>query len=318
MTSGHGSHSGSVSSMTILAHHGCRTSTWNGDVWVHIEWGQRWILIQGTRFQMTARSWARWNSQRLGRRWSCRWRGWRCLETRRWFILFRRWRRCQIRMWWISMRSKMTTEGCRIKSWCNSGWLDQIGIRIWGPKWSWRHGRKSWDTWRMLSHEKRSMDSQIIKRARLKVTHGREWLEWLLHDVLRLPSRFVFIVGILFHVEGSKSLGLLYEWSLLTFRQVFPFGSKSFGDLRIVHFRIFQCNLTSLGSGPDHECVHGSLDMWGVHHKVIGWRRSAWWCRWSGVMAIVLLDHLLMRRMVGQMMIRSRRGHGMVGIQMEI
>lgn len=37
--------------------------------------------------------------------------------------------------------------------------------------------------------------------------------------------------------------------------------TKTFRDLRVVHFRVLLCNLPALHPGPHHEGVHGSLDM---------------------------------------------------------
>ena len=80
-------------------------------------------------------------------------------------------------------------------------------------------------------------------------------------ESLGFPSRSVFVLGVIVHVLSSDPLGLVNEGPLLSLCQHFPLGSQSPGDLGVVHFWILLSNLPALNTGPDHEGVHGSLDV---------------------------------------------------------
>ena len=60
---------------------------------------------------------------------------------------------------------------------------------------------------------------------------------------------------------SPDSLGLINEGTLLLFSQHLPLGAQSAGDLRIVHLWVFLGNLAPLYPGPDHESIHGTLDV---------------------------------------------------------
>ena len=63
---------------------------------------------------------------------------------------------------------------------------------------------------------------------------------------------------------GSDSFGFVDERPLVLFSQHFPFGAQTLGDFRIVHLRIVLSDFSTLQTRPDHEGVHGSLDVVGV------------------------------------------------------
>merc|ERR1719471_134872 len=86
----------------------------------------------------------------------------------------------------------------------------------------------------------------------------------LLHQGLGLPPWSVLVVRMLLHVQGSQSLGLINEGSLLCFRQQFPLSSKTFADLAVVHLGVLLSHLPSLSPTPDHECIHRPLDSVGI------------------------------------------------------
>lgn len=83
----------------------------------------------------------------------------------------------------------------------------------------------------------------------------------LFEQVLGFAPGSVLVVGVLLHVLSAQPLGLVDVRSLLGLGEQLPLGAQSFADLRIVHFRILLCHFPPLTPGPDHERVHGSLDM---------------------------------------------------------
>jgi len=62
-------------------------------------------------------------------------------------------------------------------------------------------------------------------------------------------------------VQGPQALGLIDEGPLLGLRQQLPFGTQTLGDLRVVHLGVILGDLATLQAGPDHEGVHGTLDV---------------------------------------------------------
>ena len=60
---------------------------------------------------------------------------------------------------------------------------------------------------------------------------------------------------------GPDPLGLVDERPLVLFSQHFPFGAQALGDLRVMHLGIVLSDFAALQPGPDHEGVHGPLNM---------------------------------------------------------
>ena len=83
----------------------------------------------------------------------------------------------------------------------------------------------------------------------------------LLHHRLRLPPGPVLVLGMLLHVQRPQTLGLVYEGALLHLREELPLGPEPLGDLRVVHLGVLLGHLPPLSPGPDHEGVHGTLDV---------------------------------------------------------
>lgn len=83
--------------------------------------------------------------------------------------------------------------------------------------------------------------------------HGDGWIGhsvWIARclDVLGFPPGSVFVFGMILHVFGSDSFGLVNERTFFGFRQRLPFGAKTFGNLRVVHLWILLSDLSSLHS----------------------------------------------------------------------
>ena len=67
------------------------------------------------------------------------------------------------------------------------------------------------------------------------------------------PFRITFFI--------PASLGLVDEGPLPSLRMELPLRPESLADLRIVHLRILRSHFPPLATRPDHEGVHGSLDV---------------------------------------------------------
>lgn len=75
------------------------------------------------------------------------------------------------------------------------------------------------------------------------------------------PPGAVLVVRVLLHVQRAESLSLVDEGPLIHLRQKLPFGPQPFGNLRVVHFGVLECDFAALDAGPHHESVHGALDV---------------------------------------------------------
>lgn len=89
----------------------------------------------------------------------------------------------------------------------------------------------------------------------------RENVPVLLQQVLGLAPGPVLVVGVLLHVLGAQPLSLVDVRSLLGLGQQLPLGAQSLADLRVVHFGVLLGHFSPLAPGPNHERVHGSLDV---------------------------------------------------------
>lgn len=82
-----------------------------------------------------------------------------------------------------------------------------------------------------------------------------------LQEPLGFAPGSVFVVRVFLHVLGAQPLGLVDVRTLLGVREQLPFRAKPLADLRVVHLWVFLGHFSPLASGPNHECVHGALDV---------------------------------------------------------
>ena len=99
-------------------------------------------------------------------------------------------------------------------------------------------------------------------RAKRDVGHGVGGAH-LLEHVLGLSSRSISVAGVVDHVLFSDLLRFVDKRPLLCVAERLPLGAKPLAQLRIVHARILLSELLSALLGPDHEGVHGPLDVVG-------------------------------------------------------
>lgn len=71
----------------------------------------------------------------------------------------------------------------------------------------------------------------------------------------------VFVVRVFLHVLSAQPLGLVDIRTLLGVREQLPLRAKPLADLRVVHLWVFLGHFPPLASGPNHERIHGSLDV---------------------------------------------------------
>ena len=102
-----------------------------------------------------------------------------------------------------------------------------------------------------------------------QIRQGKGWVTWFLQG-FGFPSGTIFVLRMILHVLSSDSFGFINERSLVGFSQQLPLRSKSFGNLWVVHLWIFLSNFPSLEARPNHESVHGSLDVVGIVFLVGG------------------------------------------------
>ena len=79
----------------------------------------------------------------------------------------------------------------------------------------------------------------------------------------RFLPRPIFVVRILFQMQKPQSLRLFDEWSSRFLVQQLPPGAELLGNLGVVHIRRHFGDLPPLNLRPDHEGIHGSLDVIG-------------------------------------------------------
>lgn len=107
----------------------------------------------------------------------------------------------------------------------------------------------------------RGRHGESLQVVSVSEVRQRENVPVLLEQVFGLAPGSVLVVGVLLHVLSAQPLGLVDVRSLLRLGQQLPLGAQSFADLRVVHFGILLCHFSPLAPGPNHERVHGSLDM---------------------------------------------------------
>lgn len=78
---------------------------------------------------------------------------------------------------------------------------------------------------------------------------------------LRFPARPVLVVRMLAYVLCPEPLGLVDEGSLVNLGQLLPAGAQPPTDLRIVHLWVLLSHLAALAPRPNHEGIHGALNM---------------------------------------------------------
>jgi hypothetical protein len=70
----------------------------------------------------------------------------------------------------------------------------------------------------------------------------------VLLEGLWLPAGSVLVLGMVLHVASPDAFGFVDERPLVHLSQHLPLRAESFGDLGVVHFRVFLSDLSSLKS----------------------------------------------------------------------
>lgn len=112
------------------------------------------------------------------------------------------------------------------------------------------------------------VDEKGVHRKSFKMLRGvpeesgqREDEAVLLQERLGFTPGSVFVVRVFLHVLSAQPLGLVDERTLLGLREQLPLRAKPLADLRVVHLWVFLGHFPPLASGPNHERIHGSLDV---------------------------------------------------------